>query len=233
MNIQQIINKAATRLREPSIPSVSSTTNEQAIKYLESANKVAKSIAEIYNWSNLTLDYSFDTVVDQQSYNLPSDFSRFVSTYLYNIDQNTKISSSTSDNALATEASGVISWTTTSFRLTRDSITFTVPADQMNEIKFSYITKELVKNTESDIIYKEQFEVNADEFLLDDELLVIGIVIDIKEEYGFDASLDITEFQSRLDMLTRNNKGGFILTDSDNYRASPFTYPTDYSIVEN
>lgn len=229
MNIQEIIKKATVRMKEPEIPNVANSASEQAMIYLESANKVAKSIAEMYNWSNLILDYEITTVQGVKEYALPSDYSKLNSTYLYNIDNNLYIPSEDADRALAAEASKTTTWTSARYRLVRDNISFTVPADQANTIKFSYITNAIVKNTESGTIYKEQFTTNADIFLLDNELLVLGIIIDLKQQYGFDFSLDSNEFNKRYDMLTKNNKGGYIISDSDNYRPSPFKYPTDYT----
>lgn len=231
MNIQEIIKKATVRMKEPEIPNVANSASEQAMIYLESANKVAKSIAEMYNWSNLILDYDFTTVVGVKEYPLPSDYKRLNSTYLYNIDNNLYITTEDADRALASEASKTTTWTAARYRLVRDNISFTVPADQVNTIKFSYITNEVVKNTESGTIYKELFTTNADEFLLDDELLVIGIIIDLKQQYGFDYSLDLNEFDKRFTMLTENDKGGYILSDSDTYRPTPFTYPSDYQMT--
>ncbi|QDP49789.1 MAG: hypothetical protein Unbinned6284contig1004_58 [Prokaryotic dsDNA virus sp.] len=233
MNIQQIINNAATRMKEPAIASVANSASEQSMAYLGSANKVAKSIAVMYNWSNIIIDHEFNTVAGLKDYPLPTDYERLNSTYLYNIDNNLYITSEDADRALASEASKTTTWTSARYRLVRDNISFTVPADQVNKIKFSYVSKDIVKETDGGISYKNIFEKNSDEFLLDDELLTIGIVIDLKQQYGFNYELDLNEFNKRFSMLTENDKGGYILSDSDTYRPSPFQYPNDYQPVCN
>lgn len=227
MNIQEIITEATTRLKEPSIPNVSSTTSEQAMVYLTSANKVARRISEIYDWNNLSLDYSFNTSIGEQEYNLPSDFKRLNTTYLYNITNNLIIKSETSDRALASKANKTTNWTAARFRIIREKLKFTVAADQNNVIDYTYISNQYAKNEEAGTVYKELFTTNNDMFLLDDELLIIGIVIDLKAQYGFDNSLEVSEFDTRVDILTKNDKGNYVLSDSDEYK-TPFSYPSDY-----
>lgn len=230
MNIQEIVNSATRRMKEPSIANVSSESNEHAMTYLESANKVARSIVEVFDWSNLLTDYSFYTVDGVKEYVLPSDYKKMATTYMYNIDNNLVIKSETSDRTLAAQASKTTNWTAARFRIIRDNISFTVPADQINELKYTYVSNQFVKNAEDGIIYKDMFTTNNDTFLLDDELLILGIVIDLKAQYGFDNSLETVAFGSRLDLLTKNDKGNYILSDTDEYK-TPFSYPSDYQPV--
>jgi hypothetical protein len=234
MNILQIIQEATKRLKEPAISNAFSGTNEQAIAYLSAANKAARSILSKHNWANVIEDYEFNTVIGTQTYDLPVDFSSMETVYIYNLTNNNRVPVETSDNYLSSKAANTTSWTGTRFRLIRDAIKFTFIPDQVNTMSFSYISTYFAK-IDGGTSYSDMFTTNTDTFLLDDELLIMGIVIIMKSGYGFDNSLDISEFNSRLLELMEEDKGSYIISDfspENDPSNRAFRFPDGYSRYE-
>lgn len=232
MNILQIIQDAATRVRDPKISNAFSETNEQAQVYLSAANRAARSISNAHNWSQLLIDESFDTVIGQDEYDLPTDLKSIETLYIYNITNNLRVGTETSDRYLSYKASKSSSWTATRYRLIRDKIKFTVAPDQVNTMEYSYISKDFAKNIDGGTTYSNRFLNNEDKFLLDDELLILGIVIIVKQDYKFDTTLEEAQFNARIAELTQQDKGSYVIStfspDKDPY-IRPFRYPDDYT----
>lgn len=225
MNILEIIQEAAARNDEPTISNAFSTTNEQAIKYLASANKMAREITQAHDWAQLRLDYSFDTVVDEKAYDLPEDFKSMDSYYIYNNSRQYQHSVEDNDRALNQIARKVVNWTDVGFRLIREQLVFTIPAPTVDNFTYTYNSNAFAKNTNGSTTFLNKFRANEDTFLLDDELLILGIVVDVRSKYGYDITRQQLQYNNRLEKLMSKDKGKFI---SMTYRTPGFVYPSKY-----
>jgi len=209
MTLLEIINEASSRLDEPSITDVFST-NSQAKKYLSSAKKMAKDIAKRYNWEQITIPSSFKTYVNIQEYKLPNDYKEILTDFLYNSTSQWKIERETSDMAQNSIILGNTSWTNAKYRIVRNKFRFTVKADAEDTILYEYKSKFLVGNCDG---FQETFTDNEDEFVLDDEALIMGIVYDIARKYEFD---DLTilkqEYEQEIEDLKTKDGGRFVIT---------------------
>ena len=200
MNILEIIQEANNRLSLPKVTDAFNDSNENSINFLASANKMARDIAERYEWSNLIISDSFDTVIGEDAYDLPSDYKEMVTYYLWNSTRQWAIEIETSDRAVGYKATGGTSWTTVGFRIILDQFKFTVPADSADVIKYDYKTDYISKLIEDEVTtFRNSFEKNTSTFLLEDEVLIKGIVADISRKYGYsDAAVMKQEYGIRL-----------------------------------
>ena len=208
MTLLEIINEASSRLDEPSISDAFST-NSQAKKYLSSAKKMAKDIAKRYNWEQITIPTSFKTYVNIQEYKTPDDYKEVLTDFLYNTSNQLKIQRETPDmeqNAVLIQNT---SWSNTNYRIVRNKFRFTVKADSEDTITYEYKSKYLVENCDG---FQETFTTSDDEFILDDEALIMGIVYDIARKYEFD---DLTilkqEYEQEILDLKTKDGGKFVI----------------------
>ena len=226
MNIKEIINEAASRLNEPEIEDVFSTINNQARMYLSRANKMARDIAKRYEWSSLINPIDFTTVIDVQEYMLPSDFKGIVTNNIYNYTQQRTIERETPDSAEQYISFGNTSWTDTKYRIIKNKMRFTVPADSEDVIRYEYKSNSI---SIDDLDCNDSFQSNTSEFILDDEALIKGIVFDISRKYGFsDAQYLREEYESEINDLKSKDGGKFVITPSGmNTKIAP--YPTNWN----
>jgi hypothetical protein len=235
MDILKLAQEASKRLSEPTIVDLFNDSNAQSIKYLASANKMARDIAERYEWSNLIIDGSFDTEVDEQLYDLPSDFKDMVTYFLWNSTRQWAIQKETPDRAVGYPATGSTSWTDTGFRIVRDQFRFTVPADSIDTIVYNYKSNGFAKCSETVdevevVSYEDNFSNNNCEFLLDDEALIRGIVFDISRIYGFsNAAILKQEYEDMISELKAKDAGKQYIAVSSERRRYPF--PRQWNLV--
>lgn len=225
MNIKETINEAASRMNEPSIDNVVSTSNNAAQMYLASAKKVSRDIAKRHEWSDLVIPYTLETVVGEQEYDLPEDYKDILTSYLFNGTNNRAIPRETATAATARVSIGTASWSNTGYRIVRDKIRFTVAADTADNINYDYKSKYLAKDDDG---YKETFTANEDEYVLDTEALILGIVADITEKYEFaDTGSKKADYERELRDLINKDGGKFVVSASRESKQYP--YPSKWN----
>ena len=228
MDISEIINEAASRLNEPVISDVFSTVNNQAKMYLSSAKKMSRDIAERTTWGELVIPYSFTTLAGVQEYCLPEDYKEVITDMLYNSTSQWAILKETPDQAQSYISTGNSSWTDTRYRIVRNKIRFTIPADSVDTIRYEYKSKYLAENGGN---YAETFEDSEDTYVLDDEALIMGIVYDVTRKYQFnDMAILKDEYENKISDLITKEAGRYVIHPSGDFKTAP--YPRNWNLYE-
>lgn len=167
MSLLSICQDILNETKSSFIPVTIIGNNDDVAKQILQAVKV--SIVELsrnYEWQELQKEYSFLSVADQASYDLPTDFDRMVNNTFWNATQNwAMIGALTSEswrvlkNALITQAE-----TVQYYRIRGNQIIIHRTPSNVESYVFEYISKYIVKSNA---------EVEQTGFLADTDLPVI------------------------------------------------------------
>lgn len=172
MNIQEVVEQARIRAKMPPISDLFSSTDETALEFLGYANMMANKIFSENDWQYLKEDHEF-TTTGYITENLPCDYASIMTYYIYDKSRNERIRNETDDESLSIVASKTISQSDIRFRLLNGKIKFTFAPDEGRELLLTYKKKNFVNTNDVETQY---FTENASEFMLNDELLILGIV---------------------------------------------------------
>lgn len=177
MNVLQIANQCCARCSDPMLRSLFAD-EDNAKEWLGYLSQACAAIPDAHNWSALTKDYKITTAGHTDTYDLPADFDDMGTYYLYNITNQRYIPCMSNDVELWKQATRNQSQSSIHFRIMGGKIVFTYPIEDGLELKFTYMSKCPVKNTDENgnTVYKETFTHDYDEYLLDNELLILKAI---------------------------------------------------------
>lgn len=216
MNILEVCQRACIRAKEPQIADLFAN-DDQAREYLGYAEEASNYIFSQHRWRRLATDYQFTTVLDggnpKTDYDLPDDFDTMMVYYLYDLTRQLFLENSDDDSSLHME---LVRNNTDSVRwrlIGDDILRFDTPIDPDRDLKYTYKSKNYVKNIDDTgetpvITFSQYYTKNTDEFLLDDELLILGILWQRSLMLEFnDLALREAKFNAKLAELI-NKDGG-------------------------
>lgn len=207
MNILQIAQEACRRAKEPTISNLFSST-EQSQEYLGYANQMASKIMDMHFWRAILSDYSFTTDLDdlgdpKQYYDLPEDFDSFVVNFIFDKTRQEYLENSEDNESMATIISNNNTQSLIKWRIIGTQIKFDVPIDAGRELIFTYkknicirstianpdfdqlLDPDPITNPETLTSYTNTFVNNDSAFLLNDEFLILGILLQRAINFGF------------------------------------------------
>lgn len=176
MNILQMVNRACTRAKMPSIVSLEDNTNPQAREYLEYANQAVETILRYSDWRVLAKDWSVITTDNQIEIPLPEDFGGFLVNQIYDRTRNLYLQNADDDISLQSRAAK-ISIDIPFWRVLGNNIVFDFPLKAGRELLMAYKSKyAVITQEDSESVRTELFSKNADTFILNDQALIAGIL---------------------------------------------------------
>lgn len=219
MNILDMVNNACDRCSDPEIRSLFSN-EDTAAEWRGYAFQAAAAIPEEHNWSALTKDYTFVTSGNVASYNLPEDFDDIASYDIYNLTNRRYIPCAGNDKELWKQATGNTSQSSIRFRIMGGKIVFTYPIEDGITLRFTYTSGWPVKEvSESELVtYKPTFTLDTDEYVLDDELLILKMMSLRAKNLGLpEMQMREQDYQERLESR--------MVKDGGNIQFNQFEHP--------
>lgn len=219
MNILEMVNNACDRCSDPEIRSLFSN-EDTASEWRGYAFQAAAAIPDEHNWSALTKDYTFVTSGNVASYPLPEDFDDMASYDIYNLTNRRYIPCAGNDKELWKQATGNTSQSSIRFRIMGGKIVFTYPIEDGITLRFTYTSSWPVKNvSEAGIVtYKEVFTSDEDEYVLDNELLILKMLALRAKNLGLpEMQLREQDYQTRLESR--------MVKDGGNIQFNQFSHP--------
>ena len=163
-------------------------TSPTARQLLALAQREGKQLMRATNWAILTKEHTFSTSSGTSSYDLPSDFDRFVSGTAYNRTDKEAFTGPLTPQQYQRDQNNVISTGITQrFRLkvSSNSLKFDItPTPTSTEtIGFEYISSHW--NQKTDGTSQAAFTVDTDTGILDELLIEMGVTWRFSQMHGF------------------------------------------------
>lgn len=206
-----IANASLETLLLPTITTLFGTNNKSALQIKAFIHKIAMDLKKMVmpsgGFKELCYDYTLATVKDVAVYDLPTNFDRFIDDTLYS-----------KTNYYALSATSAMQWQEYKnavwgqntiykrFRIRSGNKIELDPVPQTTGeiLNFTYIGNQLFSNNAQNS-FLERPEKDDDLFLLDSQILIRGIIANIKLKDGFDASAEIDDVESLVNALKRDN----------------------------
>lgn len=171
--------------------------------------EAGNSLERVNRWSNLITSYTFDTVADQASYDLPSDFRAFTNMSQWDRTNNRPMMGPTPGFIWQFLKSGIAQGATIDrwFRLQGGKFYIhPTPAADGDTIAFDYYSKNwIIKQLDSTNV--RTFFSDNDEFRLDEDLLTIDLKWRFLQAKGFPYEAEYKIFEATRDECLADDGG--------------------------
>ncbi len=193
-------------------------TNPTAVTCLALANRTGRELATEYLWQVLLVSYTFATVASTANYALPTPFRRIINNTVW--DQTNKVQlrgpvSASEWNYLQNSSIAVGSPLNSYFRMAGNYIYIGPTPSSVRTIGYDYQSKYWISG-------KNEFTADADEPLIDDQLMILGLRWRFLQSKGDDYESVRGEYQSLLDALQAQDGGKSVISF-----AAPASNPYD------
>jgi hypothetical protein len=172
MTLLTICTDVIKETKSSSVPSLIIGNNDDVAQQILQAVKTSVTyLARTYQWQELQREYSFNSVVNQAEYNLPSDFDRIIDNTFWNATQNwAMIGSNTPEqwrilkNSLLTQAE-----TVEYFRIKNNQIVIHRTPTAVENYVFEYVSKNIIKSSAN--VEQTEFLADSDVPIIDEYIL--------------------------------------------------------------
>ena len=201
MTVLSAIQSASVRLNEPRPQFAFSDSTQYAVEVTELANETAVAIAKAADWRKLHKLYTF-TGTGQTAFPLPSDYDRMpLKASMFSTRSRLPLVQVQSiDDWLQLQILPVVGYPGR-WILTGGLIELLPTLMQGEEVKFYYITKNIVSGD------KPRFTDDADEFMLSERLLTLGLIWRFRALKGLDYGEDLKNYDIALSEEAGRDKG--------------------------
>ena len=181
MTLLEMINRACTRAKMPTLTTVENDANAQAREYLEYANQANEDMIHFWPWRALVKGVSFVTTAGQQSWTLPDDFNGFLVNQIYDRTRNLWLQNADDDVSLENRA-GKYMTDIPFWRVIGKEVVFDFPLEAGRELLLAYKSDHAVVNRDKGLV--ELFSEDADTYLLNEQALIAGILYEKSAAYN-------------------------------------------------
>lgn len=191
MSLVTACSKAALRLRGRKIMSVFSTTDQFAMELNDLANETARAISDEHDWQALTKLHTLNGTGAATSFALPADYGRMLKkgeVRSPNWQTARFVQARDLDAWMAFEAMAIAGtpgrWIIVGGEM---KILPAMPVGQ--SAQYYYISRNITKSG------KPEFEVDGDEFVLDERLITLGVIWRWRAQKRLEYAEDLRNFE--------------------------------------
>lgn len=182
------------------VPSaIASNTDATAVQIFAIANTELRMISQSYDWPQLEVEYTFDTVADQTLYPWPTDFRKAVFESVFNTDQYYRIRGSINVEQWNRYKYGLLG--SVSHLRFRQTYVAGVPNMEISPspnagetLVAFYISKEYARNNAG--VSQAMYVVDTDESKVPEELVELGVKWRFRRAKGLDFSAEFAEYNT-------------------------------------
>lgn len=229
MNILEQIQTAAKELGLPVPATAFDTADLTAIQLSGLWNALGQEQYEFYRWRELQATYVFDTVVNQESYELPADFSGMISNTVWSRTNHWSLIGAMTPQQWETLKSGIVALgPRRRYRLNGNAIEiFPTPtlegtgaSTDLETLAFEYYRSGWVVHPTGDTVEVRNDAIsNDDTTFFPDRLMISGLKLKMWQIKGFDTRTLQADYERILGTVTSRNQAAPILSLSP--RLSP------------
>lgn len=201
MTILEVAKKLARRVNEP-VPTslfLNDDTSNQLLGYLEQA---MENVYKAYDWQKCIKKGIINTISGVSEYDLPSDYANMLSYGIYDLTTETLLMTETLSEKGFRQMAKVLSDTEQRYTIIGNQIVFTNPISEDHTLQYYYKSKNYIRHINDDgaTVCRDYVDSDADEFILDSNLLVLGGVLYRSIELQLADKTDrMTDFTNALD----------------------------------
>jgi hypothetical protein len=209
--VRNIANEAFEVLGLPKMSTLFGTSSSSAIQMKHLMRMIAsdlkKTLLPMGGFRDLIFDYQITTIANQAVYDLPTNFDRFINDTAWDKTNYYRLTPAQADKwSLYKNSVWGQNTIYKRFRLIRDNkIEFDpVPTQSGDILKFEYISNQLFSNNDKSVFYEKPF-ADTDLFLLDNEIMLRGLIYKWKLQNGLAADDDIEDYENFMHHLKCDN----------------------------
>lgn len=182
--------------------SVVSSQEPDVQKLLRYANKTGNRIMKAYAWQQLRKGSTFAALGQyEQTGILPSDFDRMVAETFWNRSTTVNIAGPVSDVQWETLLAQNMNFPNQNYFIFRDGQILIYPTSGVgNTLAFTYVNKNYVVDGDTQAS-KDSFTKDSDTTVLDDELMIQGIIFEFLDNDGQPAATAFQKYTDRFNLL--------------------------------
>lgn len=224
-----LLQMTQTALRENADFNVPTTivgnTDPTAVRLLAIANRTVKALTRQYTWQAMFQSYSFPTVVSTATYALPSAFQRFLSLTFWDNTNLRTVRGPVTPALWQALQSGNLSapiGVTKFFRVAANLFAIYPTPTAVETIAYQYIGKYAVDGNADGTADKELFTLDADQCVLSDDLMTLGIRVRYLASIGAPIDLELAEFKAALDAEIAADGGKDVIKFGPAFMQNPY-----------
>lgn len=224
MTIKEILNQAILEAGFTPQNTYATSTLQEAQQALALANRELNRLQKD-TWQELKKTHVVTMASGVISYDLPTDYRQFIPDTAWSADQERRADFPVSDEVWSyLQARDVATGLTYRVRLADNKIQIHNPSDG-SELPIEYISDYAVISDSGEP--KRRFTADSDQFLLNDDLLILGVKWRFNKVKGLDWQADFSEYQSMYarERGTNNNAQTISFAGAEQY--PPFPPQTD------
>lgn len=220
----EILQDASAVLELPQPENGTSTSQQNIILLRSLLNRLGREVAREISWERIIKEHSFSA--DASSYDIYTnitDFDYIVTKYIWDYTDNEPIINESFDDYHLDETIELQS-AFTRFHLKGGSLIFepAFTAASPHTLKFYYKSKNWVLASDG-TTYKSEFTADDDTHLLDDEVLILGLIAKYKQAKGLSFAQDFDNYQVLLEKLKNRDTNLQVLNMGKmSYTAYPY-----------
>lgn len=209
MTLLSIAQTALREIGDFAVPSTIVGNNDPiAVQLLALANRTGRTLANDYRWQVLLTTYTFPTVDSTASYALPDDFGRFANLTQWDNTNTTRVQGPVTPaqwQYLQSSGLGGAAQFDKAFRIAGDLFYIYPTPTAADSITFQYYSNQWITG-------KEAFSADADEALLDEDLITLGLKYRYLQAKGDAYEEERNEYFRRLDSLQGADGGRNVIS---------------------
>ena len=186
MSLLSLIQGVADRVGAPLTATIIGSTDSNTRGLLALAQGEGKQLASRDNfaWQVLQKEYTFQTVISQEAYSLPSDFAKLMNETVYDRSRNRYVVGPIDYKTWNSQKAMLVTRVDPGFRLRGNQILIMPVPTAVSTIAFEYVSKNWCKSASD--TEQNAWAADTDTGILDEDLMALGIVWRWLKSQGFD-----------------------------------------------
>ena len=210
MTLLSIVQKVARRTTLFDPPNIVFSNNEKAIAQArELLFEVGEELKKAYDWQFRIKEQVFNTVASQSAYDLDTivtdaDWDSFIGNTMFDRTNNRWMQVITTSDWQALQSTiGLSVGITKAITIFDDAINIYPTPTAVDTLVFNYKSAYWIKNSGGNAIV--DFSADNDVFFFNEELLTLGLIYKLRQEYGLPYDDHLLAFDKRASAEAENN----------------------------
>lgn len=208
MTLLTMTNEAQDALSLPQSNIVVSSTDQNVRTMLTLANQEGRALARRHNWEALVTETTFTAVaaaLQTDADAIPTDFDRIVNHTMFNRTQFRRVTGPMSSSEWQAQKALSASLLTDSFRIQGKAMLIEPVPDAGDTYAYEYVSKNWCEDSSS--TGQSAWAADGDTGILDETLMVLGLIWRFRKARGFDYAEEFNEYETQVEQAIMRDGG--------------------------